>query len=222
MNSEFNNYTLIIDDIIKIISKEKDLNKQLYCIKYLNNILFKVGSLIYKNYSLYDSDEDEDDNNIYNNINILFIEAFNKYIETNEIEPWLNSLYLINKKMQKLNDKKGIIYILFTQQITICIKNNIYFKNDSLNNEAKQIKIKLINLIQNIDKYNNNNNIINDEFLNNIIADYKTKLLEIRKIYKILYSSEEKITKNQEPNPNHNKINNNLKSKYKTELNQNI
>ena len=220
MNTEINNCSSIINDIIKIISKEKDMNKQLFCIKCLNNALFQVDSLINNNYSLYNLDEDKN-NSLYNNINILFIEAFNKYIDKGEIDPWLNTLNLISQKVEKFDDKGGIINILFNQQIAICIKNNIYFKNDLLNDHGvNKVKIKLINLIQNISK--NNNNIIDDEYLNNIIADYKSKLLEITIIYKLLYFFEENIIKNQQQIINNSYINVGLKNKPKIKYDQNI
>ena len=102
-------------------------------------------------------------------------------IEKEEIDPWLNTLNLISQKIEKYNNKGGIIRVLFNQQIAICIKNNIYFKNDLVNNHrVNKVKIKLINLIQNISK--NKNKIINDEYLNSIIADYKSKFLEMDNI----------------------------------------
>ena len=127
-------------------------------------------------------------------------------IEKEEIDPWLNTLNLISQKIEKYNNKGGIIRVLFNQQIAICIKNNIYFKNDLVNDHrVNKVKIKLINLIQNISK--NKNKIINDEYLNSIISDYKSKFLEIRIIYKILYFFEEKIIKNQQQNISYSYIN---------------
>ena len=142
-------------------------------------------------------------------------------IEKEEIDPWLNTLNLISQKIEKYNNKGGIIRVLFNQQIAICIKNNIYFKNDLVNNHrVNKVKIKLINLIQNISK--NKNKIINDEYLNSIISDYKSKFLEIRIIYKILYFFEENIIKNQQQIINYSYINVGLKNKHKNKLDQNI
>ena len=232
MNSQDNNCISIINNIIDIISNEEDLYKQIICVKYLNNILFRVNSLIANknndfnesNFSENNFNYIENENNIisnnnieeYQNINQLFIQSFNYFNETYKIEQWLNSLNIIYKKIQKLNDKKGIIYIQLNQLIAICLKNN-YVKNIQNNNgeenniinpfkEKKEAKEKLTNLLQQINDNNNddennfmysNNDmkyIINEEDINSVIEDYKLKIFKIRKIYLKMYSLEEQIT----------------------------
>ena len=106
------NSTSLINSIIDIISKEEDINKQLLCIKYLNNILFKVNSLQMNNTlnNNYNNDNFGNQNgNEYNYINQLFIESFDNFLATNKIENWINSLNIIYNKIQELNDKSGII-----------------------------------------------------------------------------------------------------------------
>ena len=151
MNSENNNCTNLINNIINIISKEEDLYKQLFCAKYLNNILFKVKTLLtnknnifnkYYENNIYNSNEDE-----YNKINQLFIEAFVSFVLTLKFEPWLNSLKILYQKFEQLNDNRGIFFILFNQQLGICLKNlknnnNILGGEDEEVHEAKK-KIKI-------------------------------------------------------------------------------
>ena len=218
INSENNSYYKIINNIINIISREEDLYKQLFCANYLNNILFRVNSLLKNNNSFvnnnnkYEIDLKNDEMNLpneeeYNNINHFFIESFDNFIATQKVEPWIKSLNIIYKKLENLNDNSGLIYILFTQQLSICSKNNSGNNNNEEINEAKAKLISLLEAINdvtdenkininNIEDDNNGNmkEIISDEYINNIIEDYKSKLLVIRKIYQIMYSFEEQIT----------------------------
>ena len=228
MNSEKNNCLEIINNIISIISNEEDIYKHLFCIKYLNNILFRVNSLININYNfsnnfLYDNIYDENENNIINanqeqfkQINKIFFESFNNFILDQKIEPWIQSLNILYEKMEKLNDSLGLIYIIFNQQMATCLKNDNNPDNIQINllnnEEVNDSKMKLKSLIEairqessnnqnndnnNFDNLNINNNEeqfqINDEYINNLIEDYKSKLFLIRKIYQMLSSFEEEI-----------------------------
>ena len=234
INSQYNNCTSLIKSIISIISKEEDVNKQLLCIKYLNNILFKVNNLQvnqYINKHSYNSNTLENKNgNVYYQINQLFIESFDNFLATNKIENWINSLNIIYNKIQELNDKSGIIFILLYKQLATILKNTNKYtnnnnnKNNNLNNnrEINEAKIKLANTLQNsINENNNDDNLmnndinilnnnknfninINEEYINNIIEDYKSKIYVIRKIYQMMYSYEEGILNIQEDKNNEN------------------
>lgn len=196
-----------------------------------------------KNYDNKNDSQINDDNK-------FLIESFNIFVATQKFEPWLNSLNILLDKMRKLNDNQGIIYELFNQQIAICLKNDINFNNNvnynnfSNNEEVNQAKLKLtalfmtltqinnndmnININDNLDNIINDNNfnnqendIITEEYVNDIIEDYKSKFLAIRKIYQILNSFEELIDgkiQDQEYYPNNNisssKISYKKKSKY--------
>ena len=239
MNSGNNNSINVINKVISIISKETDLYKQLFCVKYLNNTLFRVNSLLTnKNNFLnndyinnnYSTNEDE-----YNAINKLFIEAFDSFVSTRKYEPWLNSLKIIYQKMEKLNDNNGMFFILFNQQLGICLKN--YEKNNFLSDEDEEVneaKMKLKSILQtlkqdnidNIDNIDNDNDndinninnnqdtqVINDIYINNIIDDYNSKLTIIRGIYQILYSFEEQIIRNIQNNESN--VSKFILSKYK-------
>jgi len=219
LNSENNTYLQIINNIINIISQEEDLYKQLFFINYLNNILFRVNSLLknsnsyLNNISKYENDLKNNDminlsnEEEYNKIYQLFIESFDAFIATQKIEQWIKSLNIIYKKLEKLNDNSGLIYILFNQQLSLCSKNN---NESNINEEVNEAKTKLISLLEAIDDVTNNNNdnfnnieddnngnikqTISDEYINNIIEGYKSKLLAIRNIYQRMQSFEEKIT----------------------------
>ena len=221
INSENNNCLKIINNVINIINKEEDLYKQLFCVNYLDNILFRVNSLLknhnsyLNNISKYENDlKNNDKINLsneeeYNKIYQLFIESFDLFIATQKIEPWIKSLNIIYKKLEQLNDTSGLIYILFCQQLSICSKNDNDNENN-INEEINEAKAKLISLLEAIDDVTNDNKInfnniendnnynmkqmISDEYINSIIEDYKSKLLVIRKIYQIMYSFEEQIT----------------------------
>ena len=233
------NSTSLINSIIEIISKEEDINKQLLCIKYLNNILFKVNSLQMNNTlnNNYNNDNFGNQNgNEYNYINQLFIESFDNFLATNKIENWINSLNIIYNKIQELNDKSGIIIILLHQQLALFLKNTNKFKNNnnntlSNNSEFNEAKIKLANILQNSNDENNNDDILmnnnrsnnnininNEDNINNIIEDYKFKMFVIRKIYQMMYSFEGNVLNIQEEKNNENN-NSNI---YDINGNQNI
>ena len=212
----------IINDIINIISQQKDLNTRIFCIKYLNNILFKETSLlsIYNNKNLSQHlinnninpnqlNSLEEINDESNKIVELYSHSFFNFIATNKYEPWINTLNLLNHKMSELNDNSGKINISFNQQMAICLKylddneNNFILNNNS---ELSEAKAKLSILIQNLSKLNDYNQIINkysnnidngsnitEDEINNIIYEYKTKLTIIREIYGILSSFESKL-----------------------------
>ena len=170
----------LIKDIINIISQEDNINNQIFCLKYLNNILFNVNSLIpineniISNYLDANEEEYEDDDKIRENeidrTNHLFYETFFNFIATNEIDTWINSLDKIYQKMEKLNYKSGMIKILLNQLLSKCIKyseNNE--ENNNLNNEQEynDAQLKLLCLIKTINQSNNKNVEFDNDFNNN-------------------------------------------------------
>ena len=223
----------IINSIINVISQQEDSNTQMFCVKYLNNILFKENSLlsinnnnlshhlINNNIEANQLNSPEEINDEYNKINELYSHSFFNFIVTNKYEPWINTLNLLNQKMNELNDNSGKINILFNKQMAICLKclednenNNIILNNYSELNNAKS---KLSTLIQNLSQANDVNKIIynystnidngakiNEDEINNIIYEYKTKLTIIREIYNILSSFESKLNGNMIYNGNGN------------------
>jgi len=206
----------LFKNIIDIINKEKDLYKQKLCSKYLNNALFKVNSLLDKDkISFINREEEEEEEEEDDKYKKLLIKAFNNFISTQEYESWINSLTEISQEMEELNINDGLIYILFNQQIGICLKNNNNLKKNNENKEVKRAKMKLKSLLQAIiqqksviEKTNDDdddyhditklqiNQKINDEYINDIINEYNLKISTIRKIYQLLYTLEEKITIN--------------------------
>jgi hypothetical protein len=206
----------LFKNIIDIINKEKDLSKQKLCSKYLNNALFKVNSLLKnKDKILFINQEEEEEEEEDDKYKKLLIKAFNNFISTQEYESWINSLTEISQEMEELNINDGLIYILFNQQIGICLKNINNLKKNNENKEVKGAKMKLKSLLQAIiqqksvsekskdddDDYHDItklqiNQKINDEYINDIINEYNLKISTIRKIYQLLYTLEEKITIN--------------------------
>ena len=203
----------ILNDIINIISKEKNIYQQLLCIQYINKILFRVESLETNDYKKdrnnelfgsynYGNSEDE-----YNEVTQILVQSLNNFIWTNKFEDWIKSLNWLYKKMEQIHDESGIIFILFNQQMAIAMKNEESVSNNSNRsnivniNELNEAKIRLTALLKALSERFNNNKInqviplINEEFVNNVIKEYKFKLYIIRKIYQMMYSFEEQ-TKN--------------------------
>lgn len=225
INSYNDSCISILNDIINIISKEKNLYKQLLCIEYINNILFRVKSLETNNYkknynndifSSFNIGNDEDE---YNEIIQFFIHSLNDFIFTNKFDPWIKSLNWLYKRMEQIHDDSGIIYVIFYQQMAIFMKNeeSVYYNSNRSNivniNELNDAKIRLTALLKAVNEGFNNNNInqiipiINEEFVNNVIKEFKSKLFIIRKIYHLMYSFEEQ-TKNKIYELNKNENNN--------------
>ena len=190
---EKNESISIINNIIFIISKENDINTQIYCTKYIIRSLFKVDSLLSQNnndslsYSDYDEDQEET-----NKLIKLLMESFVEFVSTQKFETWIFSLNNIYQKMERINYNHGLINILFHLNIAKCLnqenKKSIFNINNS---DEKEAKINLINLLQ-----KDNMVKINEEYINNIIFEYKLILLNIIEIYKMIYSFENKISKN--------------------------
>jgi hypothetical protein len=213
INSYNDSCISILNDIINIISNEKNIYQQLLCIQYINKILFRVESLETNDYKKdrnnelfgsynYGNSEDE-----YNEVTQILVQSLNNFIATNKFEDWIKSLNWLYKKMEQINDESGIIFILFNQQMAIAMKNeeSVYNNSNRSNivniNELNEAKIRLTALLKALSERLNNNNInqviplINEEFVNNVIKEYKFKLYIIRKIYQMMYSFEEQ-TKN--------------------------
>ena len=232
LNSDDGNSLSIIDDILNIISKEEDLYKQLYWVEYLNLSLFKVKSLINnENYEYNDYDYNEENNYInnkynfnnnendeYNDMTKLLTGSLNNFIENENYQLWINVLNQMEQKMLKLNDNKGFSYIEFNKLLAICLQNenenNIQnnFNNDDLqnNNDLNDAKMRLNALIQtemnqNNDFSNNQKYPISNDYINDIILDYKLKLKSIKNIYQMLYSFEEQLSGNIKYYPYNNK-----------------
>ena len=99
---EKNESISIINNIIFIISKENDINTQIYCAKYIIRSLFKVDSLLSQNnndslsYSDYDEDQEET-----NKLIKLLMESFVEFVSTQKFETWIFSLNNIYKKWNK-------------------------------------------------------------------------------------------------------------------------
>lgn len=120
------------------------------------------------------------------NIINIFIKAFNNFLETKSVEDWRNSLNIINKKIQNLKNKNGLIYIIFNLEIA----KYLYPKNEEEFNKSKTILIEILHLIKNIQYKENYNNdlIINENYLKVIIDDYIAKLRIFMEIYDMIYS----------------------------------
>ena len=218
-NSENNNSVSLIENIIYILSKEKDLYKKKYCIQNLNNIIFRANTLltdnnyfIDKNYLNNQSMMIYSNEVVYNRINQLFIKAFDSFIATNKIKQWINSLNIIYKQMKLLNDQPGIAFTSFNLQLAILLKNkkndnnNIIFNNNEETVKAKRelgVLLKEINQSNNYfddDDLNHINPIINEDYIDDIIEDYIYKISTIREIYKLLKSFEDQISENVDNN----------------------
>ena len=203
----------ILNDIINIISKEKNLYQQILFIEYINCSLFRVKSLEIKNYKKdinydsYGSYNYGNSNDEYNEIHQFLIYSLNSFIYTSKIEPWIKSLNWLYNKMEQIHDDSGLVYVIFNQQMAIFMKNEeqINYNSNRSNivniNELNEAKVRLTALLKAVNEGFNNNNInqiiplINEEFVNNVIKEYKSKLYIIRKIYQMMYNFEEQ-TKN--------------------------
>ena len=199
------NYCInLIKDIINIISQESDINNQTFYLTYLSNILFNVNNLLPQNSNtiLNSLDEDEDNKDELYKIDQSFYELFFNFIATNDIDTWNNSLEKIIQKLEKYNNQERIIKMLLNQILAKCLKysddeeqneNNDLTNEELLNEEKLKLKslFKIMNQMNNKKEENDINDDeeevdFDDEYINNIINEYKYKLSVIREIYQII------------------------------------
>ena len=171
-----------------------------YNIKFNNN---------YKNNYIHNYNGNDE----YNQVNKLLAGSLNNFLENENYEPWIKALNQIQQKMYNLNDNNGFNYIEFNKLLIICLQNeneNNYQNNEEFqnNNELNEAKMKLNILFQTLNENQGiemNEKDITDEYINDLILDYKLKLKSIKNIYHMLYSFEEKLNgkiKSQEYHPN--------------------
>ena len=184
--NKINDASTIITNIIAIIEKEVSPFKQLSILKHLIYILFQVNSLkgksnIHKNSNFT--------NDSYNNIINLLFKGFNDYLREGKIENWIKILQSVYSQMEKINDYKGLIFILFNKEASILIKERTT-SNISLN----ESNIKLNSLLLALNK--NNNSMINSSnqtIIEKILNNFKEKMLIAHQIYLNIYNAENRI-----------------------------
>ena len=185
----------LLKDIIKIISEEKNDNK-IFCIKYLNNIIFNGIILLSQNnyYNIHNLYENNiiDSSNIFNINNKQFYRAFCDFIATGNIESWINFLDMINQEIKKLKNETVVANLSFHKLMATCIKymNENSEKNTSnKNSELAEVKLKLSSLIKN--SYDKKN--IDEKNINKIITEYNVKLKILKEIYEMLNNFEKNL-----------------------------
>ena len=178
----------LLKDIIKIISEEKNDNK-IFCIKYLNNIIFNGIILLSENndYNIHNLYENNiiDSSNIFNINNKQFYRTFCDFIAKGNIESWINFLDMINQEIKKLKNETIVVNLSFHKLMATCIKymNENSEKNTSnKNHELAEVKLKLSSLIKN--SYDKKN--IYEKNINKIITEYNVKLKILKEIYEML------------------------------------
>ena len=187
-----NEALIIISNIISIIERECSLYKQIS--------VFKVSSLVGENKledNFFNLEQDLNTNekrDEYKNIINNLIKGFNNYLKNENIDDWLNILNSVYSQMEKLNDYKGLIFILFNQE---CFK---YMKESTKKNISQknlnECKIKIASLIFSFNKNNDNNNLTineNQELIVEIFDNFKQKMLILHQIYLNIYKTENAI-----------------------------
>ena len=110
---------ILIINVIIIISKEEDLNKKKLYLNVIKNILFNIDTLsLINNINIVNYSEPElniiqEKNKEINKLKKLLNESFYKYLETDKLEEWINSLDITYQKINKLKCKTEIDKILF-------------------------------------------------------------------------------------------------------------
>ena len=126
---------ILIINVIIIISKEEDLNKKKLYLNVIKNILFNIDTLsLINNINIVNYSEPElniiqEKNKEINKLKKLLNESFYKYLETDKLEEWINSLDITYQKINKLKCKTEIDKNLFHLNKAKSLKN-IKKKND--------------------------------------------------------------------------------------------
>ena len=136
----------LINKIINIISKEEDLTNKKLLLGKLRKTLFNIdtlSSINMKNISNYSESElsymKEKENEI-NELKKSFMESFCKYLETDELTQWINSLDIIYQKMKKIKCETEAEKVLFHLNKAKCLKN---IKNDNYKNKKIDISVNI-------------------------------------------------------------------------------
>ena len=204
-----------------LIYNENNENYENYYNEDINNYNIKFNNNFKNNY-INNNDNDE-----YNDINKILTNSLNNFIENENYESWIIALNQIQQKMIKLKDNNGTSYIEFNKILAIYLQNeneNNYQNNDEFqNNNLKETIDKLYAFFQTLygtqnynemneekDDFSNNPKLppITEDYINDVILDYKLKLKSIKNIYQMLYSFEEQLDGNiqsQEYYPNNNR-----------------
>ncbi len=195
-----NDALIIVSNMISIIERECSLYKQISVLRNLILILFKVNSLVGENkledhfFNLEQDLNTNEKRDEYKNIINTLMNGFNNYLKNENIDDWLNILNSVYSQMEKLNDYKGLIFILFNQE---CFK---YMKESTKKNISQknlnECKIKIASLIFSFNKNNDNNNLTineNQELIVEIFDNFKQKMLILHQIYLNIYKTENAI-----------------------------
>ena len=195
-----NDALIIVSNMISIIERECSLYKQISVLRNLILILFKVNSLVGENkledhfFNLEQDLNTNEKRDEYKNIIYTLMNGFNNYLKNENIDEWLNILNIVYSQMEKLNDYKGLIFILFNQE---CFK---YMKESTKKNISQknlnECKIKIASLIFSFNKNNDNNNLTineNQELIVEIFDNFKQKMLILHQIYLNIYKTENAI-----------------------------
>ncbi len=195
-----NDALIIISNMISIIERECSLYKQISVLRNLIFILFKVNSLVGENkledhfFNLEQDLNTNEKRDEYKNIINTLMNGFNNYLKNENIDDWINILNNVYSQMEKINDYKGLIFILFNQEcfkyIKECSKKNISQKN------LNECKIKMGSLIFSFNKNIDNNTLAineNQELIDEIFNNFKQKMLIVQKIYLNIYKTENTI-----------------------------
>ena len=185
----------VISNIISIIDKEVSPNKQLFILRNLIFILFKVNSLIQDNElenNLYNPNDDLNSNekkDEYKNIINNLMKGFNNYLRDDNIDKWIKGLNKIYYQIEKLNDKKGLIFILFNQEAFTYLKQiELEYPSEKIINESKK---KLISLI--FPKSKKNTDSTNEKIINEFLNDFKEKMATAHEIYLNIFNTENNL-----------------------------
>ena len=195
-----NEALIIISNIISIIERECSLYKQISVLRNLIFILFKVSSLVGENKledNFFNLEQDLNTNekrDEYKNIINNLIKGFNNYLKNENIDNWISILNNVYSQMEKLNDYKGLIFILFNQECFKYIKESS--KENMSENNINEYKIKIASLIFSLNKNNDNSVFIkkeNQELIEEIFYNFKQKMLILQQIYLNIYNVENRI-----------------------------
>lgn len=185
----------VISNIISIIDKEVSPNKQLFILRNLIFILFKVNSLIQDNElesNLYNPNYDLNSNEKKDEYKIIInnlMKGFNNYLRDDNIDKWIKSLNKIYCQIEKLNDQKGLIFILFNQEAFQYLKQiELEYPSEKIINESKK---KLISLI--FPKSKKNTNSTNEKIINEFLNDFKEKMATTHEIYINIFNTENNL-----------------------------
>ena len=187
----------VMNSMIEIINQQKENLNKLNILRNIIFILFRCKSLTEQKYDYLDNKDlnqvneiifMNDDTIIKNAIHKIF-EELNNYLKTNNLEQFFINVVKLKESLEKINDNKGLIFIIYSE-LEIMYINKLKLKKSSNSikfEEFNDINLKISALFKAIKVFDDK---LKNEDIMEKIKFFNQKLEMASKLYNLLYENE--------------------------------